>query len=171
MKACMVVVAAAVFVGCARNPDPEYAPETDAAPPAVAAEASVAPAPAAAEAEAPLGSAVPRERALELGREAIELMRSGESASLWDRFDAQMKAALGTPEAFAGLMTAMDDQLGPEVQLIDETVGVPEEAPALTYYRRRSRYVLLSQTSLDLYVVFNPDETIAGITGRPTEAE
>jgi hypothetical protein len=45
-----------------------------------------------------------------------------------------------------GMMTSMSDQLGPEGELID-----------------------ISQTEFDLYVVFNADETIAGITGRAAE--
>jgi hypothetical protein len=178
MKGRFLLAAAVLLTACSRNPDPEYAPDNDDAvevvvvdTPAAAVETQPqgSAAPATEAPAGPLVSAVPEARAFELGREVFAMLNAGAGGELWDRFDAQMKAALGTADAFAGMITSMQDQLGPEMELLDELVGVPEEAPGLTYYRRRSRYVLMSQAPLDLYVVFNADESIAGITARPAE--
>ena len=164
-----LLLVALVLVACSRNPDPEYAPTTAEQTTVESAAVVEEPAVALEAPAAPVESAVPEARALELGREVFEMIAGGRAAELWERFDAPMKAALGSAEGFEELIRSMQDQLGPEMERIDELVGVPEEAPTLTYYRRRSRYVLLSSTPLDLYVVLNADESIAGVTARPAE--
>ena len=177
MKKQLMVAALVVLAACSRNPDPEYGPgegdvvpgnapaeaEASAAAPEAAAPAAVAPAPAAAT------PSVSEERAMQLGREAVAMLNENRIAELWGRFDAQMKTALGSQEAFEQMVAGMAQQLGPETEVVSEDVGVPDEAPALTYYRRRARYMLMSQMTLDMYVVFNADESIAGLTARPSE--
>ena len=167
------LVALAILLGaCSRNPDPEYAPATESS----SAEPAAAPAPAPVAApavEAPAAPAatplVAEDRAMALGREAVALLKENRVPELWARFDAQMQAALGSPEAFSQMIAGMSQQLGPEVEVVDEIIGVPDEAPQLTYYRRRAKYLLMSDMNLDMYVVFNADESIAGLTARPAE--
>ena len=167
---------------CSRNPDPEYAPENDDADAAaaVAVEAEVAPGPGAVAAPAPAPVApdappaepnVPEERAMLLGREAVAMLYETRIDELWPRFDSAVHTMAGSAAAFADMTTQIFGQTGPETAVVEEDVFVPPENAELTVYRRRSHYLLTGEMDVDLYIVFNADESIGGVNIRPAEEE
>lgn len=162
----MLVLAAAVTLSaCSRNPDPEYAPDSDDAPAAPAAPAEAAPAAAAA---APTAPALSEEESMRLGREAVQLMFDGDMATLWPRFDADVQAQAVSAESFGDMMAQIFDQIGAEMDVVEEEVLQPAERPGLSVYRRRSNYLGLGGNA-DLFVAFNADGSIAGVNIRPAE--
>ena len=168
----MLVLAAAItLTACSRNPDPEYAPDDGDAPaPAPAEVASRAEVASPAEAAPPAvaATALSEEEAMRRGREAVQLLFDGDMAALWPRFDAAVQAQAGSAENFGEMVGQIFDQIGAEMNVVEEEVLNPAAQPGLSVYRRRSTYLGLGADA-DLYVAFNADGTIGGINIRPAE--
>ena len=159
-RSLLVLALAVTVAACSRNPDPEYAPDTDAAP---ATEETVVVAPAA-----PAATPLSEEETMRLGREAVQLMFDGDMATLWPRFDADVQAQAVSAESFGDMMAQVFGQIGAEMDVVEEEVVQPAEQPGLSVYRRRSSYLALGGNA-DLFVAFNADGTIAGVNIRPSE--
>lgn len=156
---------ALVLAACSSNPDPEYAPDSDsgAAPAPVTAPEVVAPAPAAPEV-----AALSEEETTRLGREAVQLLFDRDMATLWPRFDADVQAQAVSQENFGEMVGQIFDQIGAEMNVVEEEVLYPAQQPGLSVYRRRGTYLALGSDA-NLLVAFNADGSIAGINIQPAE--
>ena len=162
MKKQLMVVALLALAACSRNPDPEYAPDSDDAAPVV-----VAPAPdPAPPAEAAASARLSEEETYRLGREAVALLFANNMTELWPRFDADVQAQAQSPENFSAMVTQILSQTGAEMNVVEEEVIADD--PALSIYRRRGHYLAIGMDA-NLFVAFNADGTIAGINIQPAE--
>lgn len=165
MKTPILALAAAVTLSaCSRNPDPEYAADSDRTTrvDTIAATAAIA-APQAAPAEvARLSDA----EAMRLGREAAQLIFAQDMDALWPRFDADVQAQAQSPENFGALMQQVFTQIGEETNLVEEEIIVPPQQPGITVYRRQGHYMGIGGDA-NLIVAFNADGSIAGVNIQP----
>lgn len=175
MKTSLLLVAALALSACSRNSDPEYAPEPGDAVPGDAPAAVTEPAPSEPAVEAapaaPAATATARlsdEEAYRLGREAAALLFADDMTSLFERFDANVKAQAGSAENFGQMVGQVFAQTGVEGTMVEETIESDPSSPGLAVYRRRGTYLAIG-SDLDLLVALNADGTIAGINLQPAE--
>ena len=172
MKTQLLLIAALALSACSRNADPEYGPEPGDAVPGDAPVTVTEPAatePAAASAPAATATArLSDDEAYRLGREAAAFLFADDMASLFARFDANVKAQAGTAENFGQMVSQVFAQTGVEGTLVEEAIESEPSNPGLAIYRRRGTYLAIG-SDINLLVALNPDGTIAGINLRPAE--
>lgn len=101
--------------------------------------------------------------ALELGRKLTEQFYSGQTETLWQRFDSPMREAMTSEESLADFQRQVTNQLGLETEVLSESVS-----PANQYqvYLRSAKFergpgpVIIQWTLTD-------DQQIAGFFIRP----
>ncbi len=166
-----LLVAALALSACSRNSDPEYGPEAgDAVPgdaPATTSEPAAAE-PAATEPAATSTARLSDEDAYRLGREAAAFLFANDMTSLWERFDANVKAQAGSAENFGQMVGQVFAQTGVEGTMVEEAIESDPNTPGLSVYRRRGTYLAIG-SDLNLLVALNADGTIAGINLQPAE--
>ena len=171
MNTKLLLIAALALSACSRNTDPEYAPEPGDAVPGDAPVQTSEPAAAAPAAEAPAATAQARlsdEEAYRLGREAAAFLFADDMASLFERFDANVKAQAGTAENFGQMVGQVFAQTGVEGTMVEEAIESDPANPGLAIYRRRGTYLAIG-SDLNLLVALNADGTIAGINLQPAQ--
>jgi hypothetical protein len=168
MKKMSLLVAALLLAACSRNSDPEYAPEAGDAVPGDAPVETTAPAPAASEPAPAAADRLSDEEAYRLGREAAAFLFANDMASLFERFDANVKAQAGSAENFGQMVGQVFAQTGVEGSMVEEAIESDPANPALAIYRRRGTYLAIG-SDLNLLVALNADGTIAGVNLQPAQ--
>lgn len=115
-------------------------------------------------AEAPLSD----ERVIELGQRYADLVYAGDIEALWQHFDPEMKAEVGSADAFAGTIDQIFAQTGPETMIVDEEVVDPRSED-IRVYQRRARYANMGGMDAYLIIALRPDGSIAGLFVRPAQ--
>jgi hypothetical protein len=104
---------------------------------------------------------------LERGRECTRQFYAGETAALWPRFSAELKAALGDEANLETFRKQAAEQLGVEAEVLREDV-LP--AGELTSYRRRARFEKLEDALLVTWS-FDAEGTIVGFSIAPERSK
>ena len=156
-------LACALALGLLAAQDAASEGATGAAEPAVAAAAPDAAPGAALEAALDAeGRAV-----LELGRRCAADFYEGELDDLWARFTPEMRGALGERTNLGTFREQTEEQLGEELQVVDESVVTKA---GFRTYRRKSRFAGL-ETLIELLVSLDDDDRVAGFSIQPVRTE
>ena len=103
---------------------------------------------------------------MEIGRRYTRWLYEGRVDSLFARFGPQMRGAIPTVEAFAGMQQQIQAQLGAETEVISERIVDPPPMPGLTVYVRSARFASAPMV-LDVTVATDSAGTIHGLGVRP----
>lgn len=105
------------------------------------------------------------EAVLAAGRAHTERFHAGRFDELWEMMTEEMRAALGSREALAGLRASVDGRFGPEAAVLSETVDTP---PGHRVYLRTARHEA-EPTPLVTQWVLDGEDRIAGFFVRPVQ--
>jgi murein DD-endopeptidase MepM/ murein hydrolase activator NlpD len=107
---------------------------------------------------------------LQRGREFTARFYEREIESLWSDFAEALQAGLGSMDALGGFRGQLDEQLGPEVQVIDETVRSSGNDGEIEVYTRTARFEKLD-TPINVVWSFDGEGHAAGFTISPVRIE
>ena len=100
------------------------------------------------------------------GRRYTQWLYEGRADSLFARFGPQMRAAIPTLEAFAGMQQQIQAGLGAETEVLSERIVDPPPVPGMTVYVRSARFANAPMV-LDVTVATDSAGTIHGLLVRP----
>ena len=150
-----ILSAVALIAACSGNP-PAATPEPAAAP-------------------APVSSAAPvqeltDERAMEIARGYIELLKARNYEKMWEHVAPAAKQRIGSLEAFREEGERVMTDLGAEIGIVSETIE-PARAGMLAnkLYFRVSHYAGADGTPVRLLIGLTNDGSIAGIQVREAQ--
>lgn len=117
-------------------------------------------------AAAPLAAQQADDPRMEMGRRYTQWLYEGRVDSLYARFGPQLRAAIPTEQAFAGMQQQIQGQLGAEVEVVGERIMDPTPAPGMTVYVRSVRFANAPMT-MNVTVATDSAGTIHGLGVRP----
>ncbi|WP_420125291.1 hypothetical protein [Longimicrobium sp.] len=119
---------------------------------------------------APLNAQTADSSQMELGRRYTQWLYEGQTDSLFTRFSPEMRQAIPTAEAFAGMRTQVQTQLGAETEVVSERILDPTPAPGMTVYVRTARFAN-APMNVNVTIVTDAEGIIHGFSVRPAPPE
>lgn len=120
-------------------------------------------APAAAQSSAPLT----RDDSLNVGRKYVQWVYEAQLDSLWDRFDEQMRGALGSKDGLQQQIDQIGINFGGEMEVLEETVTARDGN--LVYTREVKFDARPDEPAVWMFAIA-PDGMIKGAGMRPKSA-
>ena len=162
----LTLSAGALIMACGGNP-PATTPEPETAPaPAVTAPSAASD----ARKSAAQGHELSDERAKEIARGYVELLKAGNYEQMWEHVTPAAKERFGSFEDFRGEGERIMSDLGTEIGIVSETIE-PARAGMLAnkLYFRVSHYAGADGRPVRLLIGLKNDGSIAGIQVREAQ--